>query len=117
MRLINTLFMMMAFFSMTLSTIVQPVSAMAGGDEQTYYTTAIEAIIVNCESKQCLKESRSNHLRRCAEKAASKAQYLRRHKNGLVEAMVAEKLPLKRYRVERYVNAKFSDYHVRLSDN
>lgn len=112
MRAINTLFMIAVIFSIScVWPCLKPASAMANGDEQAYYATAIETIIVNCEKKQCLHTSRSSHLRRCAETAACKADYLRHHKQRLVEGMMAENLPLKRYKVERYVNARFADHN------
>jgi hypothetical protein len=91
---------------------VIPVAAATVAADQAEYTKAINAIIVNCSKKQCLNHSRSAHLRRCAEKASRKAAYLRRNQARLVEAMMAEKLPLKTYKIERFVNARFStDLH------
>lgn len=85
-----------------------PVPATATAADQAEYSMAINAIIDKCSKKQCLNRSRSVHLRRCAEKAAIKAAYLKRNQARLVEAMMAEKLPLKTYKIERFVNARFS---------
>jgi hypothetical protein len=62
------------------------------------------------DALECLKNSRSFHLRCCAEKAAGKAAFLRRNQDRLVEEMMAEKLPLKAYKVQRFVNARYSNY-------
>ena len=110
MRLINALFLIAVLFSIPFNPYVKPASAKASGDEQIYYAMAVEAIIANCEKKKNLKDSRSNHLRRCADTAASKVEFLRRYKERLLEGMMTENLPLKRYQVERYVNARFSNY-------
>lgn len=113
MRLISTLFLIAVLFSLTLNPYVKPASASNNGDEQIYYAMAVEAIITNCEKKKCLKDSRSIHLRRCAGTAASKVEFLRRYKERLIEGMMTENLSLKRYKVERYVNARFFD-HIQL---
>ena len=110
MRLINALFLIAVLFSIPFNPYVKPASAKASGDEQVYYAMAVEAIITSCEKKKCLKDSRSNHLRRCAETAASKVEFLRRYKERLIEGMMAENLPLKRYKVERYINARFTNH-------
>jgi hypothetical protein len=85
------------------------VPAKADVVQRAEYTMAINDIIVKCSKKQCLKNSRSFQLRCCAEKAAGKADFLRRNQDRLVEEMMAEKLPLKAYKVERFVNARYSN--------
>lgn len=109
MRFINAIVLMSVVFSMTIAVFLQPVFALSGGDRRSFYDAAIKSIAANCEKKECLGESRSAHLRRCADAAAKKAEYLRHNKQRLIEAMTAEELPLKRYRVERYVNMSLSD--------
>lgn len=109
MRSINTFSWMVVFFSAFLLCLTQA-SALAEVAERADYAMAIDEIIVKCTKKLCLKDSRSAHLRCCAGKAASKAKFLRRNQDRLVEEMMAEKLPLKTYKVERFVNAKFSNY-------
>ena len=111
MRSINSLFLVAVLFSITLYPCLKPASATANGEEQAYYAMAVEAIIANCEKKKCLKASRSSHLRHCAGTAASKSQFLRHYKERLIKGMMAENLPLKRYKVERYVNTRFTQSH------
>ena len=113
MRLINTHFLIAIVFSITLYPCLKPASATANGDEQAYYAMAVEAIIANCEKKKCLKSSRSSHLRHCAGTAASKSQFLRHYKERLIKGMMVENLPLKRYKIERYVNTRFTN-HIKL---
>lgn len=111
MKVINTLFLIAVIISISsFCPCLKPASAIANVDDQAFYTKAIDAIIVNCEKKQCLHASRSSHLRHCAETAASKADFLRHHKQRLIEGMMAENLPLKQYKIERYVNARFTNY-------
>ena len=111
MKVINTLFLIAVVISISsYCPCLKPASAMANGDDEAFYATAIDAIIVNCKKKQCLHTSRSSHLRHCAEKAACKADFLRHHKHRLVEGMVAQNLPLKQYKIERYLNARFTNY-------
>jgi hypothetical protein len=100
---------MVVFFS-ALFLCLTLASAKAELAERADYAQAINEIVVKCSKKQCLKDSRSLNLRCCAEKAASKAEFLRRNQDRLVEEMMAEELSLKTYKVERFVNARFSSY-------
>lgn len=110
MRSINTFFLIAVLFSVAFHPYLKPALATAGADQQAYYAMTVEAIITNCDKKKCLKTSRSGHLRRCAGTATSKAEYLRRYKEHLIEGMMTENLPIKRYKVERYVNSRFARY-------
>ena len=110
MRIIPTLIATSIVLSITVIAPVQPALATSAESQQAYYEATIQSIVDNCEKKECLGESRSANLRRCAEVAAKKADYLRRNKQRLIEAMTAERVPMKRYRVERYVNMCFSDH-------
>ena len=91
--------------------VLGPAEAPARADvaQRADYTMAINDIIVKCSKKQCLKDSRSSRLRSCAAKAAGKADFLRHHQDRLVEEMMAEKLPLKAYKIQRFVNARYSN--------
>jgi len=109
MRSISTFSWMVVFLCACFLFLAQ---APAGAEavQRADYTMAINDVIVKCSKKQCLKNSRSFHLRCCAEKAAGKAAFLRRNQDRLVEEMMAEKLPLKAYKVQRFVNARYSNY-------
>lgn len=110
MRIIPTFILMSIVLCMTTVALAQPVQATHTGSQQAYYESAIQSIADNCEKKKCLGESRSAKLRCCAETAAKKASFLRRNRQRLIEAMMAAEVPLKRYRVERFVNMSFSDH-------
>lgn len=109
MRSINIFSRMIVFLCACFLCLAQA-TASADVVQGNDYTMAINDIIVKCSKKQCLNDSRSLHLRCCAVKAAGKADFLRRNQDRLVEEMVAEKLPLKAYQVERFVNARYSNY-------
>lgn len=108
MRLINTLFLTIIVTIMVLYPCVNAFSATGSGEEQAYYARVVESIIVKCEKKISLKDSRSANLCRCAEIAERKAKFIKDHKDQLIEGMMAEGLPLKTYKVERYINARFT---------
>ncbi len=110
MRLMPTVVLMSILFSMTVVVAAQPALATGPENQRAFYNTTIESIVINCENKGCLKESRSAYLRRCADAAVQKADFLRRNKEQLIEVMMAEQLPLKRYRVEHYVNMSFNGH-------
>ena len=110
MRIMPTLILMAIVISMTGTALAQTALATGADSQQAYYEAAIQSIVDNCEKKECLGASRSANLRRCAQTAAQKAEFLKRNQQRLIEAMMAEELPLKRYRVERYVNMHFSDH-------
>ena len=97
-----SLFFSVFFFYLAQSWAAEKVAA------RTDYVAAVDTIIVKCEKKQCLQRSRSNHLRCYADKAAAKARFLRRHQTDLVEKMVISKIPLKPYRIERFVNEQYA---------
>jgi hypothetical protein len=107
MRSIDKFIWMSLFFSAFFFYLAQSWAAenVAG---RTDYAAAIDIIIVKCEKKQPLENSRSRHLRSCADKAAAKAHFLRSRQTNLIEKMVDSQIPLKPYRIEQFVNAQYA---------
>ncbi len=83
-----------------------------GGDDvqarKVYYESAISQEIVTCLAKSELRSSRSPNLRMKGRREASKALFLETHKAQLVESMLALKVETKPYKVERFLNDRFS---------
>ena len=92
-----------------LAFVVAPVQ---GGDDlralKVYYEKAIDQEIADCQKKSALRASRSQNLRMKGHREASKALFLMTHKVQLVDGMMAAKLAPKDYKVQRYLNDRFS---------
>lgn len=83
-----------------------------GGDEIAYQRTLLEAAIdteiVQARQLASLMTSRSANLRQKGHREASMAMYLEMHRDELVADMVKLNLEPKTYKVERYLNDRFS---------
>ena len=92
-----------------LAVVVAPVQ---GGDDaqalKVYYEKAIDQEIADCQKMSALRASRSHNLRIKGHREASKALFLETHKVQLVDGMMAAKLKPKDYKVQRYLNDRFS---------
>ena len=77
-------------------------------DLRSFYETSIDKMLLKCEKKYCLKDSRSANLRKCAKRASSKAKFIQGHRDGLIADMIKQKVDPKGYKVEYYVNNRFS---------
>jgi hypothetical protein len=83
----------------------------AGEDLQaikTYYEKAIAQEIVNCQKQSVLRSSRSHNLRMKGHREASKALFLETHRDQLVDTMVALQLRPVGYKVQRFLEDRFS---------
>ncbi len=68
----------------------------------------VEAFIARCEAKSALRSSRSENIRRSAMQSCMKADYCRRFKDELVEAMLEIKIEPKAYKVCHFLNGRFN---------
>lgn len=86
--------------------------AMGGGGEaqieRLVYENAIDDEIAQSRQMASLLTSRSANLRKKGHREASKAIFLEMHRNELVDDMMAKKLEPKTYKVERFLNDRFS---------
>ena len=92
-----------------LAFVVAPVQ---GGDDvqalKVYYEKAIDQEIADCQKMSALRSSRSQNLRMKGHREASKALFLETHKVQLVDGMMAARIEPKDYKVQRYLNDRFS---------
>ncbi len=92
--------------------VVIVVAPAFGGDDampkRTYYEDAIDTEIAQSRQMASLMTSRSENLRKKGHREASKAMFLETHRDTLVEDMMAKNLEPKTYKVERYLNDRFS---------
>lgn len=83
-----------------------------GGDDtqarKVFFEVAISQEISDCHQKSELRSSRSPNLRMKGHREASKALFLETHKAQLVESMVASRIEPKPYKVQRFLNDRFS---------
>ena len=95
-----------------LMVVVLVVAPAYGGDnsmsKKIYYEDAIDTEIAQSRQMASLMTSRSANLRKEGHRAASKAMFLETHRVKLVEDMMAKDLKPKIYKVERFVNERFS---------
>lgn len=75
---------------------------------KVYFDAAITQEIAVCQAKSELRTSRSPKLRMKGHREASKALFLETHKAELVESLVALKVEAKSYKVQRFLNDRFS---------
>jgi hypothetical protein len=95
-----------------LMVVVLLVAPAFGDDESRYQRTlledAIDTEIVQARQLAPLMTSRSANLRKEGHRAASKAMFLEAHRDELVVDMMKVNLEPKTYKVERYLNERFS---------
>ena len=94
---------------MVLALLVAP----AMGEEEiqslkSYYQAAIDEEIAQSRQMASLLSSRSPNLRQKGHREASMAMFLETNRESLVEDMLAQEIEPKTYRVERFLNDRFS---------
>ncbi len=75
---------------------------------KAYYEAAIDEEITQCRHMSSLISSRSSNLRKKGYQEASMAMFLATHRDELVVDMMKLNLEPKTYKVERYLNDRFS---------
>ena len=97
---------------LTLMVIALLVAPAMGGEEahlfKAYYEAAIDKEMTQCRQMASLLTSRSPNLRMKGHREASMAMYLETHRDELVTDMMRLNLEPKTYKVERYLNDRFS---------
>ena len=92
------------------------ISSVAGDNnislKRDLFAYLIDDCIDKCQSKIKLSESRSKNLRKSAALDALKAQYLNANKYRLIDEMLETDLPIKKYKVHYFLNAKFFNYYA-----
>jgi hypothetical protein len=88
------------------------IAAESQSDEQLYkfYDNYVSEKIAKRQSKTNLKTSRSENLQRTAEKAEKQVRFLTLNKDILVDGMIKQDIGQKPYKIEKYLNKRFSEY-------
>ncbi len=80
-------------------------------DLRSSYEKMFEDFVKKTESKVKMSGSKSKNLRRTAHISSLKTEYLKNHKNALIAEMIQNNIPLKNYRISRFLNDRFfTDY-------
>ena len=74
-----------------------------------FYESCITKKIANCRAKTDLRNSRSVNLRRRADLAKKQMVFLTANKNMLINEMVDQEIGQKHYKVDYYLNKRFSE--------
>jgi hypothetical protein len=88
------------------------IAAESQSDEQLneFYETYISEKIAKSQSKTLLKTSRSENLRLAAEKAEKQVRFLTLNKDILVDEMIEQDIGQRPYKIQKYLNKRFSEY-------
>jgi hypothetical protein len=70
----------------------------------------INETISKCHSKAQLKGSKSENLQNCAVAKLKKANFLSKNKEMLIKEMVKRGIDTKQYKIDYFLNKKFSEY-------
>ena len=97
---------------MALMVIALLVAPVMGSDEaqtkRLVYEDAIDDQIAQSRQMSSLLTSRSSNLRKKGHREASMAMFLETHRDKLVDDMVKLDLEPKGYKIERFLNDRFS---------
>jgi len=75
------------------------------------YEGMYEDLVKKTESKAKMSGSKSENLRQAARISSLKANYLKNHKDTLINEMIRRDIPLKSYRMRHFLSEQFySDY-------
>ena len=74
-----------------------------------FYESCITKKIANCRAKTALKTSRSSNLRRKANLSEKQVIFFTTNKNMLINEMVDQEIGQKHYKVDYYLNKRFSE--------
>jgi hypothetical protein len=74
-----------------------------------FYERCITKKIANCWAKTDLRNSRSVNLRQRADLATKKLVFFTANKNMLINEMVDQEIGQKHYKVDYYLNKRFSE--------
>ncbi len=95
-----------------LMVVVLVVAPAFGGNDamsqRTFYEDAIDDEIAQSRQMTSLMTSRSANLRQKGHREASKAMFLETHRENLVDDMMKLDLESKTYKVDRFLNDRFS---------
>jgi hypothetical protein len=95
--------------AMAAAVIMMAFPALGGDTNRSKLESIVDNYISTCEAKSALLNSTSENIRRSAMRACLKAIFCKKAKDELIDALVANNVEPKPYKVHRFLNARFNE--------
>lgn len=95
--------------AMVVVVMIMALPALGGDPNRPELEAIVDSYISSCEAKSALLNSASENIRRSAMRACLKATFYRNTKAELIDAMVANNVAPKPYKVRQFLNARFNE--------
>ena len=95
--------------AMVAAGMMLTVSAPGDGSYRAELEAIVEDYIAKCEAKSALLNSTSANIRRSAMRACLKAIFCKKTKTELIDALVANNIAPKPYKVRRFLDMRFNE--------
>jgi hypothetical protein len=108
----KTVLKIVILFAVTFSWTIPAICEMGSQTAiRSSYEGMYEDLVKKTESKAKMLDSKSENLRQAARISSLKANYLKNHKDTLINEMIRRDIPLKSYRMRHFLSEQFySDY-------
>jgi hypothetical protein len=108
----KTVLKIVILFAVTFSWTIPAICEMGSQTAiRSSYEGMYEDLVKKTESKAKMSDSKSENLRQAARISSLKANYLKNHKDTLINEMIRRDIPLKSYRMQHFLSERFySDY-------
>ena len=74
-----------------------------------FYESCIVREIARCEAKSFMLNSESQNLQEYARLRVQKARFLAEQKDGLIQELMGEQIPLRHHSILVYLNSRFNE--------
>lgn len=91
-----------------VAVMIKVLPALGGDTTRAKLEAIVDDYISTCEAKSALLNSSSENIRRSALRACLKAIFYKNTKAELIDALVADNVAPKPYKVRRFLNARFN---------
>ena len=95
--------------AMVAAGMILTVPALGDETHRAKLEALVEAYISECEAKSAFLSSTSANIRRSAMRACLKAIFYKKTKAELIDALVANNVAPKPYKVRKFLNARFNE--------
>ena len=85
-------------------------NSIKGGETKAKLESLVDEYIASCDAKSAMRSSRSENIRRSANRSCMKATYCRSTREELVKEMLENNIEPKAYKVHLYLNEKFQGH-------
>ena len=95
--------------AMVCMVMILALPALGGDTNRSELESIVDEYISKCEAKSALLNSTSENIRRSAMRACLKAIFYKNTKSELIDALVANNVEPKPYKVRQFLNARFNE--------